>query len=118
MADILPARTQVTASRSVPVRLDVPLLDEYLTFVAGRCRPNTVLATAYDLKVFFTVVGKAPRDVVARAGGVGADGAAAVVERVGAVRLAAGPCDATVNPVPRGLPIRRERHRPVRECRW
>lgn len=41
-----------------PVRLGVPLLDEYLRFVAGRCRPNTVLAAAYDLKVFFTVVGK------------------------------------------------------------
>jgi peptidoglycan hydrolase-like protein with peptidoglycan-binding domain len=45
--------------------LDVPLLDDYLIFLAGRCRPNTVLATAYDLKVFFTVVGKEPADVVA-----------------------------------------------------
>jgi len=34
------------------------LLDEYLDFLAGRCRPNTVLAVAFDLKVFFTVVGK------------------------------------------------------------
>ena len=42
------------------VRLGVPLLDEYLEFLAGRCRPNTVLAVAYDLKVFFTVVGKPP----------------------------------------------------------
>jgi hypothetical protein len=24
----------------------------------GRCRPNTVLAAAYDLKIFFAVVGK------------------------------------------------------------
>jgi integrase/recombinase XerD len=31
------------------LRLGVPLLDAYLDFVAGRCRPNTVLATAYDL---------------------------------------------------------------------
>ncbi len=37
-----------------PARLGVPLLDDYLRFVAGRCRPNTVLAAAYDLKVFFT----------------------------------------------------------------
>jgi hypothetical protein len=44
-------------------RLGVPLLDEYLRFVAGRCRPNTVLAAAYDLKVFFTMVGKDPADV-------------------------------------------------------
>ena len=28
------------------VRLGVPLLDVYLDFVAARCRPNTVLATA------------------------------------------------------------------------
>ena len=45
------------------MRLGVPLLDEYLEFLAGRCRPNTVLAVAYDLKVFFTVVGKTPRRV-------------------------------------------------------
>jgi hypothetical protein len=37
-------------------RLGVALLDEYLEFLGGRCRPNTVLAVAYDLKVFFTVV--------------------------------------------------------------
>jgi hypothetical protein len=45
------------------VRLGIGLLDEYLKFLAGRCRPNTVLAVAYDLKVFFTVVGKPPRGV-------------------------------------------------------
>jgi len=36
------------------------LVDDYLRFVAARSRPNTVLATAYDLKVFFSVVGKEP----------------------------------------------------------
>jgi hypothetical protein len=41
----------------------VRLPDEYLEFLAGRCRPNTVAAVAYDLKVFFTVVGKPPRRV-------------------------------------------------------
>jgi hypothetical protein len=46
-----------------PLRLGVPLLDDYLRFLAGRCRPNTVLAAAYDLKVFFTVVDKQPADV-------------------------------------------------------
>ena len=51
------------AAGEVVVRLGVPLLDEYLEFLAGRCRPNTVLAVAYDLKVFFTVVGKPPRRV-------------------------------------------------------
>jgi integrase/recombinase XerD len=45
------------------VRLGVPLLDEYLEFLAGRCRPNTVLAVAYDLQVFFAVAGKPPRRV-------------------------------------------------------
>jgi integrase/recombinase XerD len=34
-----------------------------LEFLAGRRRPNTVLAVAYDLKVFFTAVGKSPRGV-------------------------------------------------------
>ena len=28
------------------VRLGVGLLDEYLVFLSGRCRPNTVLAVA------------------------------------------------------------------------
>ena len=57
----------LTRSRSADgelvVRLGVRLLDEYLEFLAGRCRPNTVAAVAYDLKVFFTVVGKPPRRV-------------------------------------------------------
>jgi len=33
------------------LRLGVLLLDDYLEFLAGRCRPNTVLAAAYDLRV-------------------------------------------------------------------
>jgi integrase/recombinase XerD len=41
-------------------RLGEPLLDEYLRFVAARCRPNTLLAQSFDLKVFFAVVGKPP----------------------------------------------------------
>src|SRR3954452_4334963 len=46
-----------------PVRVGDPLLDAYLEFVAARCRPNTVLATAYDLKIFFAVVSKSPTQV-------------------------------------------------------
>ena len=46
-----------------PVGLGHPLLDDYLAFVAARARPNTWLATAYDLKVFFSVVGKEPAEV-------------------------------------------------------
>ena len=44
-------------------RLGHRLLDDYLAMVAARCRPNTVLATAFDLKVFFSVVGKEPAEV-------------------------------------------------------
>jgi integrase/recombinase XerD len=45
------------------VQLGQPLLDDYLAFVAARARPNTLLATAYDLKVFFEIVGKNPGEV-------------------------------------------------------
>jgi site-specific recombinase XerD len=38
-------------------------LDDYLDWVDARARPNTVLATAYDLKVFFSVVAKEPAEV-------------------------------------------------------
>jgi integrase/recombinase XerD len=62
----------------------LPLLDVYLEFVAARCRPNTVLATAFDLKVFFAVVAKRPAE--ARRGGR--------------------------EPGPPSLPTRRERSRP------
>jgi hypothetical protein len=37
-----------------------PLADVNLEFLGRRCRPNTVPAAAYDLKVFFSVVGKPP----------------------------------------------------------
>jgi len=42
-----------------------PLLDRYLEFVAGRARPNTLRAVAFDLKTFFSVIDKDPVDVVA-----------------------------------------------------
>ena len=44
-------------------RLGHGLLDDYLEMVAARARPNTVLATAFDLKVFFAVVGRDPVEV-------------------------------------------------------
>ena len=124
----------LTRSRSaggeLVVRLGVRLLDEYLEFLAGRCRPNTVLAVAYDLKVFFTVVKKTPRqvrpaDVLAfmtaqRTGGDGrlqaADpggggvSARTLRRRLSSVSgfygflLACG--DVSVNPVPRGAGAR------------
>ncbi len=30
------------------------VVDDYLEFLAARCRPNTVLAAGFDLNVFFT----------------------------------------------------------------
>ena len=46
-------------------RLGHQLADRYLEFVAGRCRPNTLRAVAFDLKAFFTVVAKDPMVVTA-----------------------------------------------------
>ena len=121
------------------VSLGVPLLDEYLEFLSGRCRPNTVLAVAYDLKVFFTVVGKSPKrvrpaDVLAfmTAQRTGHGSAAQTVQPVDGERVGVSTRtlrrrlssvsglyaflhargDVATNPVPRGLPTRRERHRP------
>jgi hypothetical protein len=45
------------------VRVGIPLVDVCLEFLGGRCRPDTVLAAAYDLKVFFTVVTGPPDEV-------------------------------------------------------
>ena len=118
-----------------------PLAEVYLEFLAGRCRPNTVRAAAYDLKVFFTVVAKPPEqvrpaDVLAfitaqRTGRVDERG---VLQPVDPGREPGGVSGITVrrrlsivsgffaflqargdvpaNPVPRGLPTRRERSRP------
>jgi len=46
-----------------PVSLGHPLLDRHLEFVAARSRPNTVLAAASDLRLFFDSVGKEPVEV-------------------------------------------------------
>ena len=46
-------------------RLGERLVDRYLEFVAGRCRPNTLRAVAFDLKTFFTVIVKDPAEVAA-----------------------------------------------------
>ncbi len=40
-----------------------PLVDAYLEFLRARARPNTIRAVAFDLKVFFSVVGKTPARV-------------------------------------------------------
>nr|WTB03976.1 tyrosine-type recombinase/integrase [Streptomyces antimycoticus] len=53
----------VDAAGNPAASLGHALVDDYLEFVAARCRPNTLLATAYDLKVFFSVVPKEPTDI-------------------------------------------------------
>ena len=45
------------------ITLGHPLVDDYLEFVGARGARNTWLASAYDLKVFFEVVGKEPAGV-------------------------------------------------------
>ncbi len=45
------------------ITLGHPFVDAYLEFVGARGAVNTWLATAYDLKVFFEVVGKEPAEV-------------------------------------------------------
>jgi site-specific recombinase XerD len=118
----------------------MPLVDGYLEFLQGRCRPNTVLAAAYDLRVFFAVVDKPPAEVrpadvlgFITAQRTGRDSLEAV-QLVPEGQEPAGVATSTVarrlstvsgffaylqargdvaaNPVPRGLPTRRERSRP------
>jgi integrase/recombinase XerD len=128
------------ATGDLVVRFDEPLLDEFLEFLAVRSRPNTVAAVAYDLKVFFTAVGvgKPPAEVAAadvlafvtaqhtggptdRLQAVPAAGGAGVSARTIRRRLSSvsglfaflqARGDVAANPVPRGLPTRRERQRP------
>jgi len=122
------------------LRLGMPLVDDYLEFLEGRCRPNTVLAAAYDLRVFFGIVARPPAEVFSadvlgfitaqRTGrrhvtmvapvdaeqeiaGVATSTVArrlSIVSGFFAYLQARG--DITANPVPRGLPTRRERSRP------
>ena len=123
------------------VGIGVPLPDAYLEFLGGRYRPNTVLAAAYDLKVFFTVVGKPPEvvgpgDVLAfiTAQRIGRIGGQVVLQPVDRGGVPAGVSAATVRrrlsivsgfsrscrpaatwrPIRcrGGLPTRRERSRP------
>jgi site-specific recombinase XerD len=121
------------------VRLGHELVDDYLEFVAARARPNTVLAYAYDLKVFFDVVGKGPVEVTtvdvlgfitaqrAPRGGKNvvriADGEAGLSARTIRRRLSAVSglysylmaCGVVAeDPVPRGMATRRTRRRAQR----
>lgn len=111
------------------------VLDGYLAFVSGRCRPNTVRATAFDLRIFFDFVAKEPcmvrpsdvmafirsqrgvdRKVVALDGSSGLS-PRTIQRRLSSVSgffaylLAIETPGLRSNPVPRGLPTRRERTR-------
>ena len=107
-----------------------PLVDAYLEFVAGRCRPNTLRAVAHDLKTFFTVIDKAPVEVVAAdvfafvadqrgdrtvvriTDGESGLSARTIARRLSSISglyaylIARGDTPVTVNPVPRGLSTR------------
>jgi integrase/recombinase XerD len=123
------------------IRLGHPLLDSYLEMVAARARWNTVEATAFDLKVFFSVIGKDPVEVVTadvlafireqrepRRGAAVVrieDGERGLSARTIKRRLATvaglyeylairGDTAVSHNPVPRGLAMRRPGQRTVR----
>lgn len=53
----------VAPGGGVRVVLGHRVVDAYLEFLAARCRPNTVLAAGFDLKVFFTLFPKEPGEV-------------------------------------------------------
>ncbi len=111
--------------------LGEPLVDSYLAFVAGRARPNTLRATAHDLKAFFTVVDRDPvevtaadvftflahqrgdRTVVRISDGESGLSARTIARRLSSISgfyaylIARGDCGLESNPVPRGLSTRR-----------
>lgn len=120
------------------LRLGHPIVDEYIAFVAARARPNTWLATAFDLKVFFSVVAKEPgavttadvfgfiqaqraprhgRKVVRLEDGEAGLAVRTIKRRLSSVSglfgylVARGDAGVTASPVPRGLAIRRTRDR-------
>jgi integrase/recombinase XerD len=122
----------VTRSGEARYRLGDPLVDRYLEFVAGRARPNTLRAAAFDLKAFFTVVAKDPvavapadvfefladqrgdRSVVRLADRESGLSARTIARRLSSVSglyaylVARGDTPVQVNPVPRGLLTRRQ----------
>ena len=133
-------RTQGASGGEV-IRIGHPLLDTYIELVTARARWNTVLATAFDLKVFFSVIVKDPADVgpadvlafikLQREPRNGAkvvrieDGEAGLSARTIKRRLATiaslyeyliirGDAGVVRNPVPRGLAMRRPGQRAVR----
>ncbi len=125
----------VSAGGRVRVRLGHEVVDRYLEFLAARCRPNTVLAAGFDLKVFFSLVPKDPAEVstadvlgfITEQRSTGdskvvrlVDGESGLSSRTIRRRLSSLSSlfsfllvrgDVTRNPVPQGLSTRRSRRR-------
>jgi len=130
---------EIVAGELQSVSLGHALLDDYLAFVAARARPNTLLAVAYDLKVFFTAIVKQPADtttadvltfitsqraprrrgatVVRLEDGESGLSARTIKRRLASVSglfdylIARGDAGVGANPVPRGLATRGRRGR-------
>jgi integrase/recombinase XerD len=122
----------VSGSGEARYSLGHRLVDRYLVFVAGRSRPNTLRAVAFDLKTFFAVVGKDPVEVTAvdvfeflahqrgdrsvvrladRESGLSARTIARRLSSVSglyAYLIARGDTPVAASPVPRGLSTRRQ----------
>ena len=119
-------------------RIGHRLIDEFLEFVVGRARPNTVRSYAHDLSVFFSVVQKDPLEVrpkdvmafvtaqrrpkvgsenVVRIDGSAGLSAATIKRRLAAVSSFYGylitrdDVAVSMNPVPRGIATRQSRSR-------
>jgi integrase/recombinase XerD len=122
----------VSVAGEVRYLLGHRLVDRYLEFVAGRSRPNTLRAVAFDLRAFFAVVAKDPAEVIAadvfdfladqrgdrsvvrladRESGLSARTIARRLSSVSglyAYLVARGDTPVRVSPVPRGLATRRQ----------
>src|SRR5438046_3619241 len=122
----------IAGSGAVRYRFGDSLVDRYLEFVAGRARPNTLRAAAFDLKTFFAVVAKDPhevtpadvfefladqrgdRTVVRLADRESGLSARTIARRLSSVSglyaylVARGDTPVRANPVPRGLLTRRQ----------
>ncbi|HXW35704.1 MAG TPA: site-specific integrase, partial [Acidimicrobiales bacterium] len=126
----------VDPAGELTVRIGHELADAYLIFLRARARPNTVLATAFDLKVLLCWARKEPSEVTSRdvidfvaaqrapRAGVNvvriSDGGSGLSSRTVARRLSSisgffsylmvrSDCGVNTSPVPRGLINRRAR---------